>query len=340
MKKRYIVDKAALSILNITALDAQTELGSSKIITDEPLEYRNIPYVSLMLTPFQVKLLIHNGLNPQEEVSKQDVSLAVENTGYEKIRSSFYKAQRRAITGKGCKVGVLDSGCNQSVVPWNYAYNFIDNNTNVTDIFGHGTEVCSIIKHPLIALAPDCELHFLKVIDDGGAGNESAVLAALDYAITHSLDVINCSWQFDTNAIRSAMANVVAGNTIVSAASGNSSVETYTVSPACLPGVVAVNAISYDFFPGFKSIIAPPGIPNSHGVTIACNGVSCQLYNKDGNRTASWGTSFSAPFFAGTFALYKEMLGISDNKKVLEYILDRAKRRQETTYYGVGLPTF
>ena len=47
--KRYIVDKQALSILNITPLDAITELASNKTITNEALEFRNLPYVSLLL---------------------------------------------------------------------------------------------------------------------------------------------------------------------------------------------------------------------------------------------------------------------------------------------------
>jgi len=338
--KRYIVNKTALDILSIEALDAQTELASSKVITNETLVFRHLPYVSMMLDDTQVALLNERSIFPEEEVNRVDVSLGAENSGYEKLRSSWYKTQKRGFTGKGCKVAVLDSGCNQSVVPWDFGYNFVDSNTNVTDVYGHGTQVCSIIKHPIIALAANCELHMLKVIDDGGAAWESAVLTALDYVISNQIDIINLSWQFDTINIRNSIAAVIANGTVVSAASGNSNVETYTVSPACLPGVVAVNAISYDFFPGFKSIMAPPGIPNSHGITIACDGVSCQCYTKTGVRSASWGTSFSAPFFAGTFALYKEMLGLEDNYKVLDYVLRRAQRRQETKYYGVGLVNF
>lgn len=337
--KRYIVEKVALNILNITTLDAQTELGSSKIITNEPLEYKNLPYLSLILTDDQVKLLNLNNIFPQEEAIQENVVLA-QNSGYEKLRSFWYKTQKMSFTGRGAKVGNLDTGCMFSVVPYNYAYNFISASTDVTDIYGHGTITSSIIKHPVIAVAPDCEFHFLKVLTDGGGGNESAILAGIDYAIDHELDVVNMSWTVDTVAIRAAVISLAAGNCIVSASAGNNSTETYTVVPACLPGVIAVNAIDINGNPGFRNIITPPGISGAHGITIACNGVGCQSYDKLGNYGGCWGTSCASPFFAGVFAMYKEKLGIQDNKRILAHILEKAKKTQQPQYFGVGTPQF
>lgn len=337
--KRYIVEKVALNVLNITTLDAQTELGSSKIITNEPLEYKNIPYLSLVLTDNQVKLLNLNNIFPEEENRQPDVILA-EYSGYEKVRSSWYKTQKRGITGRGVKVGNLDTGCMLSVVPYDFAYNFVNNNTNVNDVHGHGTVTSSIIKHPTIAVAPDCEFHFLKVLTDAGGGNESAILAGIDYAIDNELDIVNISWTVDTTAIRASVIALAETNCIVSAAAGNSSSETITVVPACLPGVVAVNAIAANGVPGFRSIIVPEGLPGAHGITIACNGVNCQSFNKLGNFAGCWGTSCASPFFVGVFAMYKEQLGISDNKKVLEYVLSRAKKTNMPAYFGAGTPSF
>lgn len=338
---RYIADKRALDILHISYLDAMTELASDKIITNEPLAFRHIPYVSLELTEDQVITLKENNVFCEEESNQDNVVLA-DNTGYEKLRSFWVKTQKRALTGAGCKVGVLDTGCMFSVVPYDFAYNFINNSTDVTDVYGHGTIVSSIIKHPIIAVAPGCEFHFLKVLNDAGGGNETAILAGIDYAIDHELDIINLSWTYDTEAIRAAIIALAAGNCVVSAASGNASPEivNYTLVPACLPGVVAVNSITFDGFPGNGNTEVRTDIPGAHGISIACNGVSCQSYNKDGNYQGCWGTSCSAPFFTGTFAMYKEQLGISDNKKIRDYILAKGINYGYPTYMGAGILTF
>lgn len=337
--KRYIVDKKANNVLNLNVLDAQTELASDKTITNEALGYRHIPYISVVLSEEQLQILRENNISYEEEVIQENVLLS-ENTGYEKLRSLWFKTTKRALTGQGTKVGVLDTGCALSVVPYDFAYNFINNNTDVTDVFGHGTIVCSIIKHPVIAVAPNCELHILKVISDGGIGNESAILAGVDYAISNSLDVVNFSWTFDTTAVRAAILTLVSGNCVVSAASGNSSSPADTVVPACLPGVVAVNAADSLGNPGFKNVNVPSGISGAHGVTLACNGVGCQGYNTSGNLQGVWGTSFAAPFFTGMFAIYKEQLGVTDNQKVLQFILNKVIKHGYSNYLGRGLPTF
>lgn len=338
--KRYIVDIKAKEILSLVTLDAHTELSSDKTITDEVLEYSHLPFISVVLTKEQLQLLDKHNITYNEELIKEDNVCLAENTGYEKLRSYWIKTQRKALTGAGCKVGHLDSGCMIGVVPFEFGYNFIDNNTNVTDVYGHGTITASIIKHPIIATAPGCELHVLKVLTDSGGTNESAMLAAINYAVANNLDVINVSWQFSTPALDAAFISLAAGNCIVSAAAGNSSTDAYTTTPACLPGVVAVNAADFNGNPAYRNILVNPGIVGAHGITIACNGISCQSYNSAGNYAGCWGTSCSAPFFTGVFAMYKEQLGISNNKKILEYILAQAVKYNTSDYYGVGLPQF
>lgn len=338
---RYIADTRALDILHISYLDAMTELGSDKTITNEPLKYKHLPYVSVVLSEDQVEVLKSNEIFHELEHNPDNVLLA-QNTGYEKLRSFWVKTQKRVLTGAGAKVGIMDTGSTQSVVPFEFGYNFIDNNTDVTDVNGHGTITSSIIKHPIIAVAPGCELHVLKVLTDVGGANESAVLAGIDYCIDNELDIVNLSWTYDSTATRAAIISLAAGNCVVAAASGNSSpdIQNYTLVPACLPGVVAVNSVDTNGNPGNGNVIVRTDIVGAHGISIACNGVSCQCYNKDGNYQGCWGTSCASPFFTGVFAMYKEQLGISDNKKIRDYILAKGINYGWPEYFGAGLPTF
>lgn len=338
--KRYIVDKKALEILDITTVDAHEELASDKIITNEQLEFSHLPFLSLVLTNEQVNLLKRNNIFPTEEAISTNVTLA-RPLGYERIRSYWMKTQRKVVTGRGCKVGVLDTGCNTAVCPAEFQVNYIDVSPTADDVFGHGTQVCSIIKHPEIALAPNCELHIIKVLSDGGGAVESAILSGLNYAIAQNLDIINLSWTFDTTNIRTAIANVVANGTIVAAASGNSTgVDNYTLVPATLPGVIAVNSITSTGAIFNQSVIVRSDIPGAHGVTVACSGVACQTFDKNGNYIANWGTSLSCPFFVGAFALYKEQANDPDNHKVLDFMFSRLKKQVDTTYFGRGIPSF
>lgn len=335
--KRYIVPDKALDLLSITPLDALKELAKEKVITDEPLKFSNLGMVSLILDDYQIGVLRDNNVTLEEETIIENAALA---SDYEKVRSCFYKMSKRAIDGgSGVKVGVLDSGCNTAVVPAEFTVNFVDANP-FTDVYGHGTRTSSIIKHPIIGLAPGCTFYHAKIMSDTGTLPESAVLAGLDYCIDQQLDIVNLSWKADTAPIRAAVAEVVASGIIVCASSGNETTETFTEVPACLPGVIAVNSIEENGGYFYLNVLPRSTIIGSHGISVACSGRGCQVYTKDNVLTDDFGTSFSAPFFVGVLALYKEAMDYADNDKVLEHALLRSKLTSYPRYSGAGTPSF
>jgi Subtilase family len=99
----------------------------------------------------------------------------------------------------------------------------------------------------VLGMAPDANLVGLKIFPEGGFAFNSAVLAALDWAVTHDhADVINESFgsnQYpDTNDDPAAVFNeelVRAGVTVV-ASSGDSGPYNTIGSPASSPGVISV----------------------------------------------------------------------------------------------------
>ncbi|WP_407078309.1 S8 family peptidase [Streptomyces sp. NPDC005435] len=106
-------------------------------------------------------------------------------------------------TGKGVKVAVLDTGVDTShpdlknqVIA---AKNFSDAAT-AADHFGHGTHVASIVAGTgaksggkYKGVAPDARLLSGKVLDDDGFGDDSGILAGMEWAAKQGADVVNLS---------------------------------------------------------------------------------------------------------------------------------------------------
>lgn len=332
---RYIVTKQALEFIQVETQLATDVLSKPVVITGEPLHYKNLPFISVVLTPEQVALLRSKGIMVTPEETKGETFGA----DYEKVRTQYYrKAVPKGLTGKGVKVAIMDTGCTAHC-PVDFAVNFADEDEGVSGPnASHGQMACSVMKSD-IGLCNGAEVHCLKVISTGNEYFESAFLAAMDYCIEEEIDIINMSFSFASTAFDSAVAAFIAGGGIVAAAPGNATSDTAMASPAKLPNVIAVNAITEDFEAVTKNVINAGG----HGITVACSGIDCEVVFTNGVTGTTNGTSFSAPFFVGLFACYKEELSrhkTVTNAEVLEYILDRCVKLRDEKYFGYGLPTF
>ncbi len=104
-------------------------------------------------------------------------------------------------TGKGIKVGILDSGVDNGhpaidgrVVDW-AAFSTSEKGRLIEDFgfhsdnFGHGTACADIIHR----LAPDANLVSIKVLDGESNGSGNAVVAGLRWCIDHGIRVVNIS---------------------------------------------------------------------------------------------------------------------------------------------------
>lgn len=328
---RYIIHKKALEFLSVVSLLATEELSRAKVITDEALHFNNLDVVSVMLTVKQVAELQSRGFIAKPEARVPNICLG---PNYQKVNSNFFKAAATLNDGEGCKVAILDSGCNIAFVPVDYAENFVDENEGIEDVFGHGTPVTSIVKSSTIGLANGCEVHHLKVVNDAGEGNESAILAALDYCIDNNIDIINCSWTFDTTALRDAIAALIGVDCMVVASCGNDTGSPYTtLFPAALPGVIAVNSIKDDGSLHYMNINAPEG---GHGVTLTASGYACETIRSDGEGWLGYGTSFASPWVAGAFAIYKKRYAGASNAEIMQMLIEKSLK----TNTGAYVPTF
>ncbi|MFF9086856.1 S8 family serine peptidase [Streptomyces sp. NPDC014991] len=112
-------------------------------------------------------------------------------------------AWKAGYTGKGIKVAVLDTGVdathpdlkNQVIEARNFTAA-----ADATDHFGHGTHVASIVAGTgaksggkYKGVAPDAKILNGKVLDDTGSGDDSGILAGMEWAASQGASVINLS---------------------------------------------------------------------------------------------------------------------------------------------------
>ena len=106
----------------------------------------------------------------------------------------------RRATGRGVSVAIIDSGIDAThpdlrgrvveSVEARVEGKRINFDTSATgDSAGHGTACAGIITK----IAPDVQLHSVKVLGAAGIGDGQAFLAGLEYAIKHRYRVINLS---------------------------------------------------------------------------------------------------------------------------------------------------
>ncbi|WP_405870824.1 S8 family peptidase [Streptomyces sp. NBC_00005] len=113
------------------------------------------------------------------------------------------KAWAKGYNGKGVKVAVLDTGVDTDhpdlktqVIA---SKNFTTSSTTL-DHFGHGTHVASIVagtgaksRGKYKGVAPGAKILNGKVLDDSGGGDDSTILAGMEWAAQQGADVVNLS---------------------------------------------------------------------------------------------------------------------------------------------------
>ncbi len=173
-------------------------------------------------------------------------------------------------TGKGVRVGVIDSGVNLQHVDLADAVvaqqSFLNGGTqgpNADDVFGHGSNVAGIITANGTVVgpgvAPDAEIVAIRVLDDQNRGYLSDWAAGVDWIVANNASlkvrIINMSLVSDRlffgacdaqQSFFAAAANAAANaGIIIFASSGNTGDVDRMASPACLANVIAVGA-TYD----------------------------------------------------------------------------------------------
>lgn len=153
-------------------------------------------------------------------------------------------AWKRGYTGKGILVSILDTGVNIDHIDiknnlWdggnkypNHGYNTLNNNHDVTDIFGHGTHCAGTIcgdgsSGTQTGIAPDAKLMIIKVLGNDGYGSVDAILSGIEFSIENGADLLNLSLgssfsnTYTDGLYRSSFTNLLEFDILAVIAAGN-----------------------------------------------------------------------------------------------------------------------
>ncbi len=182
------------------------------------------------------------------------------------------------------------------------AFTAINDGNGTNDCHGHGTHVAGTVGSSSFGVAKGVTLKAVRVLDCGGSGSWSGVIAGIDYVTyTHSgPSVANMSLGGGfVQAVNDAVTNSINEGVVYAVAAGNNGGNACNNSPAATPLALTVGATDIsDNRAGFSDsgacldVFAP-------GVNIK------SLWNTSTTATAILsGTSMATPHVAGLVALY------------------------------------
>ena len=209
-------------------------------------------------------------------------------------------------TGKGVKIGVLDTGIDYKhpeLAP-NYmgGIDFINDDDDPMDDNGHGTHVAGILAAArngkgVVGVAPDAELYAVKVSDNNGKGSFSGLAEGINWAIENHMDIVTMSitGEGGSMALAKAVSTAYDDGLILVAAVGNGKGEG-VLYPAAYKEVIGVGSVNED------NKLSSFSLTGSE-VEIVAPGSVIKSTWPGGEYRLSSGTSMATPFVTGAIAL-------------------------------------
>jgi len=199
-------------------------------------------------------------------------------------------------TGKGIRVAMLDTGADEDhpeLAGWiagSYDLARTDGGYECvaakgTDEVGHGTACAGIIKR----IAPDVELHSVKVIGSGARGSSDELLQGLRWAIENKVNVISASLGTLDHRSREKISELAdqayySGISVVAAANNRGQV----AYPANLSSVLAVDSEAMENALDCRYRLNMP-------IELEANGIYVEAPSPGGGTKFYTGTSFACP---------------------------------------------
>jgi len=211
--------------------------------------------------------------------------------------------------GAGVTIAILDSGVDTGhpdlAANMLAGYNFVDNNTNVADVCGHGTAVAgsaaavSNNSQGVAGVAGKAKIMPIRIASPDGSGGCTAYISTIVSGITYAADrgarIVNLSYGplVSSASIQNAASYLKSKGGLLFVSAGNSGADLATTPTTTMVVVSATDAgDSRTSWSNFGS-----------AVTLAAPGAGIWTTSRGGSYGTWNGTSFSAPVAAGVGAL-------------------------------------
>lgn len=308
------------------------------------MSFEVVPMIEVKLTDTEKLNLRKKYPNATiSEVKNYETAASVDTVPYQFPKIQAEPKTTAPYTGKGIKVGVIDSGIDAQHADLTISGGVCTLKTNCPispsydDDNGHGTHVAGVIaarknNFGLLGIAPNVELYAIKAMTRTGGGTTTNIAAGVEWAIQQKMDIINLSLTIngDDQALRLLLDKAYDEGIIIVASAGNegSSLQTDSVQfPAKYNKVIAVSATTNENKKLYESSMGPEielAGPGEQIVSTFPSELDIYDGNKDGYLTLT-GTSMAAPHVTGILALYKERFPTFSNKKLRELIGNTAQ---------------
>ncbi|MDV5149143.1 S8 family serine peptidase [Streptomyces sp. SBC-4] len=229
--------------------------------------------------------------------------------------------------GKGTKVAVLDTGVDAGHPDLadrvTASKNFTDSRTT-DDVVGHGTHTASTVggsgaasEGRMKGVAPGASLLVGKVLNDSGYGQDSWVIAGMQWAVDQQADVVsmslgNATIGDCTDPVAQATKQLAqSSDSLFVVAAGNAGSGTETVSsPGCVPEALTVGAVDRDDTTAWFSSRGPVAVTSTLKPEMAAPGVGISAASAGGRGVYAYrpmsGTSMATPHVAGAAAILRQ----------------------------------